>query len=60
MLEVDHTRSHLILSKESLKPDPRELVRRTIEGVLNGLLDEDADDLVGADRYERTADHKGY
>lgn len=27
---------------------------------LNGLLEEEADDLVGAERYERTADHEAY
>ena len=43
------------LNEESLKADLRELVRRTVEEMLNGLLDEEADDLVGAERYERTA-----
>ena len=42
------------LNEESLKADLRELVRRTVEEMLNGLLDEEADDLVGAERYERT------
>ena len=48
------------LSEESLRPDPRELVRRTVEEVLDGLLDEEAGDLVGAERYERTADREAY
>lgn len=48
------------LNEESLKADPRELVRRTVEEMLNGLLDEEADDLVGAERYERTADREAY
>ena len=42
-------------NEESLKTDLRELVRSTVEEMLNGLLDEEADDLVGAVRYERTA-----
>ena len=42
----------------SLRADLRELVRRTVEEMLNGLLDEEADDLVGAERYERTADRE--
>lgn len=48
------------LNEESLKADLRELVRRTVEEMLNGLLDEEADDLVGAERHERTADREAY
>ena len=47
-------------NEESLRADLRELVRRTVEEMLNGLLDEEADDLVGAERYERTADREAY
>ena len=46
------------LNEESLKGDLRELVRQTVEDTLNGLLEEEADDLVGAERYERTADRE--
>lgn len=46
------------LNEESLKSDLRELVRRTVEDTLNGLLEEEADDLVGAKRYERTAERE--
>ncbi len=38
----------------------KELVRRTVEDTLNALLEEKADDLVGADRYERTAEREAY
>ena len=48
------------LNEESLRADLRELVRRTVEEMLNALLDEEADDLVGAERYERTADREAY
>ena len=48
------------LNEESLRADLRELVRRTVEEMLNGLLDEEADDLVGAERHERTADREAY
>ena len=48
------------LNEESLRADLRELVRRTVEEMLVGLLDEEADDLVGAERYERTADRGAY
>ena len=47
-------------NEESLKTDLRELVRSTVEEMLNGLLDEEADDLVGAERYERTAGREAY
>ena len=48
------------LNEESLRTDLRELVRKTVEETLNGLLDEEADDLVGAERYERTAGREAY
>lgn len=48
------------LNGESLRADLRGLVRRTVEEMLVGLLDEEADDLVGAERYERTADREAY
>ncbi len=48
------------LNEESLKADLRELVRRTVEEMPDGLLDEEADDLVGAERYERTAEREAY
>ena len=48
------------LNEESLKSDLRELVRRTVEDTLNSLLEEEADDLVGAERYERTAEREAY
>ena len=41
------------LNEESLKSDLRELVRKTVEDTLNGLLDEEAGDLVGAPRGAR-------
>ena len=48
------------MNEEPLKSDLRELVRRTVEDTLNGLLEEGADDLVGAERYERTAEREAY
>lgn len=48
------------LNEGSLRTDLRELVRRTVGETLNGLLDEEADDLVGAERYERTAGRGAY
>ena len=48
------------MNEESLKADLRELVRKTVEDTLNGPLEEEADDLVGAERYERTAEREAY
>ena len=42
------------VDQDAIKSDLRELVRRAVEDTLNGLLEEEADDLVGAGRYERT------
>ena len=43
------------LNEESLRSDLRELVRKTVEDTLNGLLEAEADDLAGAERFESTA-----
>ena len=50
----------LTLNEESLKTDLRELVRRAVEDTLNGLLEGEAGNLVGAERYERTAESEAY
>ena len=47
-------------NEESLRSDLRELVRKTVEDTLNGLLEAEADELVGAERYERTAEREAY
>ena len=48
------------VDEESLKSDLRELVRKTVQETLNALLDEEADEMVGAGRYERTAAREAY
>ena len=48
------------LNEESLRADLGELIRKTVEEMLNGLLEEGADDLIGAERYARTADREAY
>ena len=48
------------LSEESLEFDLRELVRKTVEDTPNGLLEAEADDLVGTERYECTAEREAY
>ena len=46
--------------EDAIKSDIRELVRKTVEDTINALLDEEADLLVNAERYERTADREAY
>lgn len=43
------------VDEESLKSDLRELVRKTVQEMLNALPDERADEMVRAERQERTA-----
>ena len=40
--------------EQAVKDELRELVRKTIEETINAILDEEADQLVGAGPYERT------
>lgn len=47
-------------NEESLRSDLREPVRKTVEDTLNGLLEAEADDLVGAGRHGRTAEREAY
>ena len=47
-------------NEESLKSDLREPVRRTVEDTPSGPPEEEADDLVGAERCERTAEREAY
>lgn len=51
IVSVDH---------DAIKADLSELVRKTVEDTLNALLAEEADDLIDAERYERTADREAY
>lgn len=55
ILEVGHARTHRSIERGGLRSDLRELVRRTVRGTLNGLLEVEANDLVGAERCERAA-----
>lgn len=47
-------------NEEAVKSELRELVRKTVEDTLNALLKEEADDLIKAERYERSADREAY
>lgn len=48
------------LNEESPRADLKELIRKTVEEMLNGPLEEEADDLVGAERHGRTAGREAY
>ena len=47
-------------NESALKGELKDLVRSSIEETLNALLDQEAEELVNADRYERTGDRSGY
>ncbi len=48
------------LNEDLIKNNLKDLVRNSVEETLNALLDHEADELIKADRYERTGDRQGY
>ena len=48
------------LNEEIIKTELKELVRSSVEETLNGLLDQEANDLINAAKYERTEARQGY
>ena len=46
------------LNEQVIRTELKELVRQSVEEVLNGLLDAEADRLTNAHKYERTEDRK--
>ena len=48
------------LNEDLIKHDLKDLVRSTVEETLNALLDKEADDLVNAQKYERSSERQGY
>lgn len=48
------------LDESAIKDELKLLVRQTVEETINALLEEEADALVGAERYERTAKREAY
>ena len=48
------------LSEAAIKGELKDLVKNSVEETLNALLDHEADELVNADRYDRSGDRKGY
>ncbi|MGN8690287.1 transposase [Atopobiaceae bacterium HCP3S3_F7] len=50
----------LTLDENTLKDEIRGLVRGTVEEVVNGILDAQADELASAERYERTDERQAH
>lgn len=48
------------LNEDLIKNNLKDLVRDSVEETLNALLDHEADELVNAEKYERSGDRKGY
>lgn len=48
------------LNEGVIKQELKELVRKSVEETLNELLEQEAAELINADRYERTEDRQGY
>lgn len=48
------------LNEEIIKTELKDLVRSSVEETLNALLDKEADELVNAEKYERSANRQGY
>lgn len=44
--------------ESAIHEELQDLVRRTVEDTLNALLEKETDDLIKADRYERTAERE--
>ena len=47
-------------NEDLIKHDLKDLVRSSVEETLNALLDKEADELVNAQKYERSSDRQGY
>lgn len=48
------------VDQQAIKSELASLVKTTVQETINGLLEERADELVGAERYERTAGRDAY
>lgn len=48
------------LNEGAIKNELKELMRSSVEETLNGLLEQEAEELINAGRYERTLERKGY
>lgn len=48
------------LNEDLIKHDLKDLVRNSAKEKLNALLDQEADELVNAEKYARSSDRQGY
>ncbi len=48
------------LNEQVIKTEIKDLVRNSVEETLNELLNQEADELLNASRYERSKERKGY
>ena len=48
------------LNEQVIKTELKDLVRQSVEEILNSLLDQEAEELTKASKYERTERRKGY
>ncbi|SMC80029.1 Transposase, Mutator family, partial [Oscillospiraceae bacterium] len=48
------------LNEDLIKNNLKDLVRDSVEETLNALLDHEADELINAEKYERTDGRQGY
>lgn len=48
------------LNEQVIKTELKNLVKQSVEETLNSLLDQEAEDLTKASRYESTERRKGY
>lgn len=48
------------LNESAIKGELKDLVRNSVEETLNKLLDHEADELINAEKYERSSNRKGY
>ena len=48
------------LNQDAIKVELKDLVKNSIEETLNAMLDNEAEQLVNAEKYERSAERSGY
>jgi transposase-like protein len=48
------------MNEGAIKHELKELVRSSVEETINNMLEQEATELVKADRHERTTDREGY
>ncbi len=52
--------SKISINENAVKTEIKDLVRKSVEETLNELLDNEAEELTGAGKYERSESRKGY